>query len=169
MHPLELVMRDAEGFLLIGDSSSDRFPGYSYHAYTTTGRRFHCLDLGGLEESRGPTKGGKVYPSADALPRDEIGELAILWVKPARSREAVELAHDVGCRKVWFSFHTAHPDAITRANELGLEVVEVGRCPVYYLEGAPLACRAHTAMTRLSGTRLRLPQLTLDRGQRIMW
>ena len=162
-------MREADGFLLIGDSSQDRFPGFSYNAYTKTSRRFYCLDLGGLTESRGPTKGGKVYAAAEDLPRDEIGDLAILWVKPKRAKEAVELAHEAGCRRVWFSFHTAHPSAVDRAKELGMEVVEVGRCPVYYLEGAPLACQAHAAMTRLSGTRRRPPQLTLVKDQRIMW
>lgn len=169
MHPLERVMRDADNFLLIGDSSQDRFPGFSYHAYTRAGRRFYCVDLGGLTESRGPTKGGKVYTSLKEVPSDSIGDLAILWVKPRRATEAVELAHAAGCTRVWFSFHTAHPEAIDRAKELGMEVVEVGRCPVYYLQGAPPACQAHAAVTRLSGTRRRLPQLTLDRDQRIMW
>ena len=59
MHPLEKTIRDAEGLVLIGDSSEDRFPGYSYNAYTQIGKRFYCLDLGGLTESRGPTTGGK--------------------------------------------------------------------------------------------------------------
>ena len=169
MHPLQKVMRDADGFLLIGDSSQDRFPGFSYHAYTVTAKRFYCLDLGGLTESRGPTKGGKVYTKLEDLPKDDLGALAIVWVKPKRAKEAVELAHQAGCSRVWFSFHTGHPDAIERARDLGLEVVEVGRCPVYYLEGAPMACRAHAGLTRLSGTRSRPPQKTLDRAQRIMW
>ena len=60
-HPLEHVMQRADGFLLIGESSRGRFPAFSYHAYTTVGKRFYCLDLDGLAESRGPTKGGKVY------------------------------------------------------------------------------------------------------------
>lgn len=161
-------MRTADGFLVVGDSSADRFPGFSYNAYTKAGRRFFCLDLGGLTESRGPTKGGVVYPSVDALP-EGVGELAILWVKPKRSVEAVEAAHAAGCTKVWFSFHTAHPDAIERATALGMSVVEVGRCPVYYLDGAPGACRAHATVAKLSGTRARPPQLTLLKDQRIMW
>jgi hypothetical protein len=168
-HPLAEVINHAEGFLIIGDSAADRFPGFSYHAYTTAGRRFYCLDLGGLKESRGPTTGGKVYTSVDELPKDELGDLAILWVKPKRSKEAVEIAHEAGCTKVWFSFHTAHPTAIERAKELGMEIVEVGRCPVYYLRGAPLACRGHAAIVKLSGTARRPPQKTLDREQRIMW
>lgn len=166
---LEEVMRKADGFVVIGDSSDDRFPGFSYNAYTKAGRRFFCVDLGGLRESRGPTKGGKVYASVDELPKDEVGDLAILWVKPKRATEAVELAHQAGCTRIWFSFHTAHPDAVERANALSMEVVEVGRCPVYFLENAPMACRAHTALTRLSGTRARAPQKTLDKDQRIMW
>lgn len=60
-HPLEHVMRSADGFLLIGESSQGRFPAFSYHAYTSVRKRFYCLDLAGLTESRGPTKGGNVY------------------------------------------------------------------------------------------------------------
>lgn len=168
-HPLADIINSADGFLVIGDSSQDRFPGFSYNAYTKTKRRFFCLDMGGLTESRGPTKGGKVYTSVAELPEGQVGDLAIIWVKPRRCREAVELAHDAGCKRIWFSFHTAHPTAIERAGQLGMEVVEVGRCPIYYLQGAPLACRGHAAMVRLSGTRRRPPQKTLDKKQRIMW
>ena len=166
-HPLAEVINGADGFLLIGDSSADRFPAFSYAAYAKAGRRFYCLDLGGLTESRGPHKGGKVYTALSEVPADH-GDLAILWVKPGRSVEAVELAHEAGCRRVWFSFHCAHPDAVARAVELGLEVVEVGRCPVYYLEGAPAACKAHQWVVKLSGTYGRPPQKTLDKEQRIM-
>ncbi len=44
-HPLENIIRDAEGFVLIGDSSKDRFPAMSFHSYTKTAKRFFCLDL----------------------------------------------------------------------------------------------------------------------------
>ncbi len=166
-HPLSDVINQADGFLLVGDSSADRFPGLSYAAYTKTHKRFYCLDLGGLPESRGPVKGGKVYASVEELPEDR-GDLAILWVKPGRSVEAVELAHEAGCRRVWFSFFSAHPDAVERANALGLEVVEVGRCPVYYLDDAPIACKVHQLAVKVSGTYARPPQTTLVKGQRIM-
>lgn len=167
-HPLARVIEDADGFVLIGDSSQDRFPGFSYNAYTRAGKRFYCLDMGGLTESRGPTKGGKVYTSVDELPENH-DDLAIVWVKPRRAREAVELAHRAGCTRVWFSFHTGHPEAIDRARDLGMEVIEVGRCPIYYLRGAPLACQMHAGIVKLSGTARRPPQRTLDKDQRIMW
>ena len=73
------------------------------------------------------------------------------------------------CACGWFSFFAAHPDAIARAEDLGMKIVEVGRCPVYYLEDAPIACKCHTALTRLSGTRGRAPATTLDKTKRIMW
>jgi predicted CoA-binding protein len=166
-HPLARVMEQADGFVLIGDSSQDRFPGFSYNAYTKANKRFYCVDMGGLTQSRGPTKGGKVYTSVEQLPQDH-DDLAILWVKPRRAKEAVELAHQAGCTRVWFSFHTGHPEAIARAEELGMEVLEVGRCPVYYLQGAPLACRLHAGIVKLSGTARRPQQRTLDKDQRIM-
>jgi len=61
IHPLQTLLADADGFVLIGDSSADRFPGYSCDNYTRAGEPFHCLDLGGLTESRGRTRGGVVY------------------------------------------------------------------------------------------------------------
>jgi hypothetical protein len=168
MHPLETVIRGAEGFVLIGDSSEDRFPGFSYHAYTTTGKKFYCLDLGGLPVSRGPTKGGKVYHSVAELPADH-DDLAIIWVKPRSARRAVEVAHEAGCRRVWFSFQTGHAEAVARARELGMEVVEIGRCPVYYLEDKPMVCKAHTLFVRGSGTYGRPPQIDPQKKRREIW
>jgi hypothetical protein len=156
-HPLATLLRASDGFVLIGDSKEDRFPAFSYHAYTTTGKPFYCLDLGGLPVSRGPTKGGKVYHSAAELPPDHAS-LAVIWLKPHSATRGVEVAHEAGCTKVWFSFQTGHPDAVARARALGMEVVEIGRCPIYYLEGTPAACRAHTALVKLSGTYGKPPQ-----------
>ena len=39
-----------------------------------------------------------------------------------------------------------------------MEVVEIGRCPVYYMEDQFMACRAHTLLTKLSGTYGKPPQ-----------
>jgi len=168
MHPLETTIRDAEGFVLIGDSSEDRFPGYSYNAYTQIGKRFYCLDLGGLTESRGPAAGGKVYTSVAELPEDH-DDLAIIWVKPRSAVHAVEVAHSAGCKRVWFSFGTGHREAVARARELGMEVVEIGRCPVYYLENKPKACAAHTVLVKATGTYRRQPQLDPKAKRRELW
>lgn len=157
-HPLEQVMRNADGFLLIGESSRGRFPALSYHAYTTVGKRFYCLDLDGLTESRGRTTGGKVYTSVDELPADR-GDLAVIWVHPHSAERAVKLAWDAGCQRVWFSFQTAHITAVAWARELGMEVVEIGRCPVYYLDDKPSVCKAHTLAAKVSGLYDKRPQI----------
>lgn len=167
-HPFEAIVNDTTPLLLIGDSREDRFPALSYNAYTKAGRPFYCLDLGGLTESRGPTKGGKVYTSVDDLPED-LGELAVIWVKPRSARGAVDLAHQAGCTRVWFSFKTGHPEAVAHARELGMEVVEIGRCPVYYLKDAPAACRAHGLLTRITGTHRRPAQLDENAKRRELY
>jgi predicted CoA-binding protein len=164
-HPLQQILDSADGFVLIGDSSEDRFPAYSYDSYTRAGKRFHCLDLGGVTESRGPTKGGKVYTSVDELPADR-SDLAIIWVTPKSASNAVQIAHSAGCKRVWFSFGTGHRDAVAKAGELGMEVVEIGRCPVYYLDGGSVACKAHRMMVRVTGTRRKAPQLDPDAKHR---
>lgn len=156
-HPLETVMRDAGKFVLIGDSSEDRFPAMSYNNYSKMGTPFYCLDLGGLTESRGGTKGGKVYTTADELP-DDRGDLAIIWVKPGSATNAVQIAVDAGCKRVWFSFGAGHRDAVAKARELGLEVVEIGRCPVYYVDKQIAVCKVHTLMTKASGLYRKPPQ-----------
>jgi hypothetical protein len=156
-HPLETLIRNAEPFLVIGDSSEDRFPAQSYANYAKTKTRFYCLDLGGLTESRGPVKGGKVYTSVDELPADR-SDLAIIWVKPRSAAGAVEVAKRAGAKRIWFSFKTGHPDAVAKARELGMEVVEIGRCPVHYMDEQIPACRAHTMLVKLSGTYGKPPQ-----------
>jgi predicted CoA-binding protein len=160
-HPLENVINSAEGFVLIGESGADRFPAFSYHAYTHAKKKFYCLDLDGLTESRGKTRGGPVYASVADLP-DDRDDLAIIWVTPRTAARAVEVAHEAGCKRVWFSFKSGHRDAVARARELGMEVVEIGRCPIYYLDDKPNVCKAHTAMVKLSGTYKRPPQTDSD-------
>lgn len=168
MHELEQIINDADGFLVIGDSDADRFPAYSYHAYTTVGKRFYCLDMGGLAESRGPTEGGKVYHTIDELP-DDRDDLAVIWVHPKRATEAVELAREAGCERVWFSFKTGHRDAVARARELDMKVIEIGRCPVYYMDDKPAACKAHTLVLKVSGSYKKPPQIDPDEKRRELW
>jgi hypothetical protein len=167
-HPLERIIRSADGFVVIGDSSKGRFPAQSFHCYTSIGKRFYCLDLGGLTESRGATKGKKVYTSVDELPEDR-DDLAIIWVKPRDAGRAVDVAHEAGCKRVWFSFGAGHRDGVSRARELGMEVVEIGRCPVYYLDDMTPACRAHTTLVKLSGSYRKPPQLDATAKRREMW
>jgi hypothetical protein len=156
-HPLEDVIRKSEGFVLIGDSSAERFPALSFHSYTQAKKKFYCLDLGGLTESRGGSPGHKVYTDVSELP-DDRDDLAVIWVKPGDARRAVDVAHEAGCKRVWFSFKTGHRDAVAHARELGMEIVEIGRCPVYYMDEKVPACAAHTALVKLSGSYRKPPQ-----------
>ena len=168
MHPLEKVINEAEGFIVIGHSGEDRFPAFSYNAYFTTGKKFYCLDMGGLSESRGPVKGEKVYTTVDDIP-DDHDDLAIIWVKPHTAKAAVDLANDLACKRIWFSFGSGHRDAVAYARELGMEVVEIGRCPVYYLDEKPKGCAAHALLTKMSGSYNKPPQLDADAKRRELW
>jgi predicted CoA-binding protein len=156
-HPLEDVIRNAEPFVFIGDSSEERFPATSYANASKKGHRVYYLDLGGLTESRGMVKGGKVYADPSEIPNDRT-DLAVIWTKPRSAARAVEVAHKLGAKRIWFSFLTGHRDAVAKARELGMEVVEIGRCPVYYMQGLMGACAAHTAMVKLSGLYNKPPQ-----------
>jgi hypothetical protein len=167
-HRLEGIIRSADGFVLIGDSSQGKFPAQSFHCYTQVGKRFYCLDLGGLTESRGGTKGARVYTTIAELPPDR-GDLAVIWVKPRDASRAVDLAHEAGCTRAWFSFGAGHRDAVARARELEMEVVEIGRCPVHYLEQMVPACKAHTALVKLSGTYRKPPQTDAGAKRRELW
>ncbi len=165
-HPLATLINATDRFLVIGDSSEGRFPATSYAAYVQAGKPFYCLDLGGLPASRGRVEGGKVYHSVAELP-DDRADLAVIWIKPSSAKRAVDLAHEAGCRRVWFSFKTGHRDAVAHARSLGMEVVEIGRCPVHYLDGdIGSACRAHTLLVRLSGTLGKPPQLDAEAKRR---
>jgi hypothetical protein len=168
MHPLETVINAPEPLLLIGNSAENRFPGYSYDAYSRIGKKFYCLDMGGLATSRGKTAGGKVYHAVSELPEDR-GDLTVIWVHPRSALRAVELASEAGCRRVWFSFGTGHRDAVSRAEELGMEVVEIGRCPVLYLDGKRPECKAHELLTKLTGLYGQPPRTTAGAKRREMF
>jgi hypothetical protein len=167
-HPLEDVIRGADRFVLIGDSSQGRFPATSFHCYTQVGKPFYCLDLGGLTESRGKSAGRRVYASIEELPSDR-GDLAVIWVKPRTAVTAVEMAERAGCKRVWFSFQTGHRDAVERARALDMQVVEIGRCPVHYLADQNTVCRSHTVLLQLSGAYRRAPQTDPGARRRELW
>ena len=76
----------------------------------------------------------------------------MIWVHPKSAVRAVDIAHEAGCKRVWFSFGSGHRDGVVRAREHGMDVLEIGRCPVYYLADKPVGCRAHTALVKLSGS-----------------
>jgi predicted CoA-binding protein len=156
-HPLETIIRNAEPFVFIGDSAEERFPAMSYANAAKKEHRVYYLDLGGLTQSRGAVSGGKVYASAADVPADR-SDLAVIWVKPHSAKRAVDVAHGLGAKRVWFSFQTGHADAVARARELAMEVVEIGRCPVYYMDGQIGACKVHTALVKASGAYAKPPQ-----------
>jgi predicted CoA-binding protein len=164
-HPLERVINEAEGFLLIGESNNDRFPAFSYNAYVQTKKKFYCLDMDGLTESRGPIKGGRVYDSIETLPNDR-GDLALIWVRPESAVRAVELAYQAGFKRLWFSFNTGHKAAIDKAQELKMKIEEIGRCPVYYLNETPKICALHPIAVKTSGAYSKPPQLNLNTKRR---
>ena len=167
-HPLETVIRNAEPFVFIGDSREERFPATSYANASKKGHRVYYLDLGGLTESRGMVKGGKVYDKAKDIPSDHT-DLAVIWVKPHSAASAVDVAHGLGCKRVWFSFLTGHRDAVARARSLGMEVVEIGRCPVFYMEGQIGACKGHTLVAKALGGYNKPPQTDPDAKRREMY
>ena len=168
MHPLESVINSPEPLVLIGNSAENRFPAYSYDAYARIGKKFYCLDMGGLPASRGKTSGGKVYQSVSELP-DDRGDLCVIWTHPNSAAKAVDLAHEAGCRRVWFSFGTGHRDAVSRAQQLGMEIVEIGRCPVLYLDQKRPECKAHELATKLTGLYRQAPRTTPGPKRREMF
>ncbi len=168
MHPLETTINAPEPLVLIGNSGENRFPAYSYDAYSRMGKKFYCIDMGSLSVSRGKSSGGKVYHAVSELPEDR-GDLAVIWVHPKSAVAAVELAHEAGCRRVWFSFGSGHRDAVARAQKLGMQVVEIGRCPVLYLSEKRPECKAHELMTKLTGLYKQPPRTTPGPKRREMF
>ena len=106
--------------------------------------------------------------SVEELPNDR-GDLAVFWVHPTTASAAVDLAHQAGCKRIWFSFWTGHRDAVAKARELGMEVVEIGRCPVLYLDDKPAPCKAHTLVTKVTGAYGKPPQTDPNAKRREMY
>lgn len=168
VHPLETVIRNAEPFVFICDSAHDRFGAMSYTNNHIKKHRVYYLDMGGLTASRGKVSGEKVYAKPEELPEDRT-DLAVIWVHPHQAKEAVDIANQIGTKRVWFSFKTGHRDAVAHAKELGMEIVEIGRCPVHYMDGQVPACAAHTALVKLTGAYGKPPQTDPSAKRRELW
>jgi hypothetical protein len=156
-HPLEDVIRNAEPFVFIGHSDEGRFPAMSYANAAKRNHRVYYYDMGGLTESRGKAAGGKVYVEVADIPDDRT-DLAVIWTKPRTAKKAVDIAHELGAKRIWFSFKTGHPEAVRHARELGMEIVEIGRCPVHYMDGQVAECASHTVMLKVTGAYKKPPQ-----------
>lgn len=164
VHPLRAVMAETTPFLLIGDSDSDRFPRASYACYTKIGKDFRFLDMGRRDLSA-YTQGRAVSHSPEEV-QGFGGDLAVVWVHPFSVVKAVEWAHRAGCRRIWFSFGTISVAGLSRAGELGLEVLEAGRCPVYFLTERTGPCRVHGWVVDLLGVPELPPQTHAGEGRR---
>ena len=58
---------------------------------------------------------------------------------------------------------------LQHARDLGMEVIEIGRCPVPYLERRTAICAGHTALLKLTGTYRRPPQTDPHAPRRENW
>lgn len=154
---LHAVMAETTPVLLIGDSDSDRFPKTSFACYQNIGKAFHYLDMGRRDLSA-HAKGQPILYGAEEL-GDWGGDLALVWVHPLTAVKAVELCHEAGCKRVWFSFDSANASALERAADLGIQVLEVGRCPVFFLENRTGPCRIHGWVADVVGLTDLEPQL----------
>ncbi len=158
------VMAETEPFLLVGDSDSERFPGMSFACYQKVGRAFCYLDLGSRDLSV-EAKGQRIFHSVEEL-GDWGGDLALIWVHAITAIKALELAHKAGCKRVWFSFGTGNSAAVALAAELGIQVVEVGRCPVLFLKERAGPCRVHGWFANATGLTGLPPQLDAGLSRR---
>lgn len=150
-------MAETKPVLLIGDSDSDRFPRTSFVCYQKVGKPFHYLDMGRRDLSD-YSKDHPILYSVEEL-GEWGGDLAIIWVHPITAVKALELAHQAGCKRVWFSFGAGNQVAVDLAGELGVEVLEVGRCPVFFLKERAGPCKVHAWLAQASGLTKLEPQL----------
>lgn len=95
----------------------------------------HAPELGGL----------MVVSSATQLRPPADGALVIL--KMADTRQAVDDAHAAGIGRVWLPFEAARGGNLEYARELGLEAVS--GCPLVFLEGVSFPHSIHRALWRL--------------------
>lgn len=162
---LRAVMAETKPLLLIGDSDSDRFPRTSFACYQKIGKAFHYLDMGHRDLSKYAKEHPILYRTEE-LGEDWGGDLAVIWVHAFSAVKALELAHQAGCSRVWFSFGAGNPDAVALAGELGIEVLEVGRCPVFFLNEQAGPCMVHAWVARTFGLTELGPQLHAGPGRR---
>lgn len=164
-HPLAEIMAETAPILLIGDSDSDRFPRASHANYRKAGKAFEFYDLGKRDLTQ-HVDGKPVRRSLSELPEQWGGDLAILWLHPASVPAGLEVAAGAGCKRVWFSFDTGSPGGIALAERLGMQVVEVGRCPVFYMSSRHGPCAIHGGVVQLTGLLDGAPRVAFQKGQR---
>jgi hypothetical protein len=162
--PLHAVMAETAPVLLIGDSSSERFPKTSFACYQKVGKAVHYLDMGRRDLSA-HSNGQPILYSPQEL-GDWGGDLALIWVHPISTVRAVELAEEAGCKRLWFSFGSANDAALQLAESKGMKVLEVGRCPVLFLENRAGPCKVHGWVADALGLTELEPQLHAGSGRR---
>lgn len=115
--------------------------------------RDHGVDAVPVHPSAATVAGDPAYPSLEAVPGELAG--AIVMVGGAAAEEVVREVAARGIPRVWLFLGaskpgSATPEALSAAEELGLEVVP-GACPLMFLEPTAFIHRFHRGIRRMRG------------------
>jgi predicted CoA-binding protein len=129
-------------FAFVGHSAVQRFPELSYKKSKKLGKKVFAIDPGADR-----IQGDRAYHGFDELP--EKVESVVLEVPRAETAEWVEKAADAGVRNVWVHMLRDTPEALSIAQERGLNVL-TGSCAVMYLDRGPSYHSVHKLIAKLT-------------------
>jgi len=125
MKPERKEFWDASSYAVVGRSTKQNFPVVTFSALKELGRTVYPID-----PEVDTIDGTKAYKDFSSLPAKV--ERAILELPAEDTAVWIEKAAAAGIKQVWIHHGTETADALTKANQLGVNVL-TGTCAVMYL------------------------------------
>ena len=130
-------------FAVVGRSASKPFPALTYNALKAMdGKTVYAVD-----PSRDEIEGDPAFKDLSTLPTPV--DAVVLEVPAEETASWVERAADAGITRVWIHMGRETPEALTLADERGLELC-TGTCAVQYLRGG-FPHNIHRLLRRAAG------------------
>jgi predicted CoA-binding protein len=132
-----------EAYAVIGNQAQRPFPKLSYRGLKASGKKVFAVDPSGGEVEGDPT-----YPSLEELPA--AVDAAVLELPREEVPAWLDKLAAAGITRAWLHMKTDSPEAIAKAEELGMEL-QYGTCAVMYVTPGPSFHSIHKFVMKLTG------------------
>lgn len=135
---------EQSSFAFVGNTEAKGFPKTSYKEARKLGKKVFAVD-----PSVERIEGDATFPDLTALPEKVDG--VVLEVPKEDTEGWVRQAADLGLRNIWIHMGRDTPEALSLAQERGLDV-HTGTCAVMYLTGGFSVHTLHKWVSKLTGS-----------------
>ena len=119
--PLQAFLADGPYAVVGASADRDKYGNKVLRCYLQHGREVYPI-----HPSLGEVEGQQAYPSLADLPVP-VPSISVI-TPPSVTEKIVEQAAQAGVKRIWMQPGADSPAAITRARELGMEVIAQGPC-----------------------------------------